>query len=87
MSPMMAPTIKHSTTFTDDATGVSVEVASTDAATIAELRKQGVKLVVSKDGNGYDSAQQQLAAAYTSPLDFSLYDISASVGGWVCNCS
>ena len=65
-----------STTFTDDATGVSVEVASTDAATIAELRKQGVKLVVSKDGNGYDSAQQQLAAAYTSPLDFSLYDIS-----------
>ena len=65
-----------STTFTDDATGVSVEVASTDAATIAELKKQGVKLVVSKDGNGYDSIQQQLASAYTSPLDFSLYDIS-----------
>ena len=65
-----------STTFTDDATGVSVEVASTDAATIAELKKRGVKLVVSKDGNGYDSIQQQLASAYTSPLDFSLYDIS-----------
>ena len=65
-----------SAAFSDEATGASVEVTSTDAATVAELKRAGVKLVVSKNGDAYDSMQQKLATSYTSPLDFDLYDIA-----------